>query len=76
MFAPSMMIQDGNSKVNIQTYLQDAFLKAFERLIDAVGDVETVLGFEVSLIAEALDTDSDIADERASSRFHWTPDVD
>ena len=35
--------------MNIQTYLQDAFLGAWGALLDTVGDVDTVLGFEVSL---------------------------
>ncbi|KPM34806.1 hypothetical protein AK830_g11778, partial [Neonectria ditissima] len=32
--------------VSIQTYLQDAFIEAFGRLADAVGDLEACLGFE------------------------------
>ncbi|WWC98544.1 hypothetical protein V866_005436 [Kwoniella sp. B9012] len=51
-FAPSLKVatttSDGKiKKINIQTYLQDAFLKMFERLVDAVGDVGSVLGFEL-----------------------------
>nr|XP_019051096.1 cytoplasmic protein [Kwoniella bestiolae CBS 10118]OCF30026.1 cytoplasmic protein [Kwoniella bestiolae CBS 10118] len=51
-FAPSLKVPTTTSngrttKVNIQTYLQDAFLKMFERLVDAVGDVGSVMGFEL-----------------------------
>nr|XP_019008152.1 cytoplasmic protein [Kwoniella pini CBS 10737]OCF46933.1 cytoplasmic protein [Kwoniella pini CBS 10737] len=51
-FAPSFTVpyktSDGKQKrANIQTYLQDAFLRMFERLVDAVGDVESVMGFEL-----------------------------
>ncbi|KAK6906628.1 cytoplasmic protein [Kwoniella mangroviensis CBS 8886] len=51
-FAPSLKVpattSDGKTKkVNIETYLQDAFLKMFERLVDAVEDVRSVLGFEL-----------------------------
>ncbi|WWC65076.1 uncharacterized protein I303_107690 [Kwoniella dejecticola CBS 10117] len=51
-FAPSFMVlsdtSDGKQKkVNIQTYLQDAFLSMFRKLVSAVGDVESVMGFEL-----------------------------
>lgn len=32
---------------NIQVYLQEAFLAATAKLVKAVGDLETVMGFEV-----------------------------
>lgn len=34
--------------VNIQTYLQDAFFGAVGKLVETVGDLPGVLGFEVS----------------------------
>lgn len=48
-FAPSFTIpiSEGGKKVNIQAYLQNAFLAAVEKLVEAVGDVDTVMGFEV-----------------------------
>lgn len=38
-----------NGKKNIQAFLQDTFLAATEKLVKAVGDLDTVLGFEVSI---------------------------
>ncbi|WWD20684.1 hypothetical protein CI109_105160 [Kwoniella shandongensis] len=50
-FAPSLKVpatRNGVKKsVNIQTFLQDAFLGAFEKLVEAVGDLDTVMGFEL-----------------------------
>ncbi|WRT70672.1 uncharacterized protein IL334_007670 [Kwoniella shivajii] len=51
-FAPSLTVSsiasDGKKKkVNIQNYLQDAFLSMFGKLVEAVGDVESVMGFEL-----------------------------
>lgn len=47
-FAPSFMV-DGQAgrKVNVQEYLQEAFLRAIEKLANAVGDLDSVLGIEV-----------------------------
>lgn len=47
-FAPSFKI-DGQAghKVNIQEYLQEAFLRAIEKLANTVGDLDSVLGIEV-----------------------------
>jgi hypothetical protein len=36
------------SRVNIQEYLQESFLGAVEQLHKAVGDLDSVLGIEVS----------------------------
>jgi len=51
-YAPSFIVdgQDGG-KVNIQEYLQEAFLRAVEKLHEAVGDLDGVLGIEVSIHA-------------------------
>ncbi len=48
-FAPSLTVpgSKGGKAVNIQQYLQDAFLVAFSKLTDSVGDVDSVMGFEV-----------------------------
>ncbi|WVR08558.1 hypothetical protein IAU60_005613 [Kwoniella sp. DSM 27419] len=51
-FAPALTTlattADGKrKKVNVQNFLQDAFLSMFGRLVDAVGDLDTVLGFEL-----------------------------
>lgn len=45
-FAPSLKV--GPKGINIQTYLQDAFLAMWGKILDAVGDLDTVMGFEVS----------------------------
>lgn len=48
-YAPSFIV-DGQSggKVNIQEYLQEAFLSSVQKLNEAVGDLDGVLGIEVS----------------------------
>lgn len=45
-FAPTLKV--GPKGINIQSYLQDAFLGAYDQLVQAVGDLDTVMGFEVS----------------------------
>lgn len=47
-FTPKTTVQRGNEEINIQDYLQDAFLKAVRKVLDTVGDLEGVLGIEVS----------------------------
>ena len=48
-YAPSFIVDGQNGgKVNIQEYLQEAFLAAVEKLNEAVGDLDGVLGIEVS----------------------------
>ncbi|KAK6852268.1 glycoside hydrolase family 5 [Apiospora arundinis] len=38
---------DGNEEVvSVQTFLQDAFIEAFGRLADAIGDLEACIGFD------------------------------
>jgi hypothetical protein len=44
MFAPKLRVRDG---VSIQRFLQDAFLNMWETVARAVGDLDSVLGFEV-----------------------------
>lgn len=46
-FAPSHKV--GPKGVNIQTYLQTAFLNMWGKILDTVGDLDTVMGFEVGL---------------------------
>jgi hypothetical protein len=43
-FAPKLRMRDG---VPIQRFLQDAFLDMWETVARAVGDLDSVLGFEV-----------------------------
>ena len=49
MFAPKLKIKapDGTSK-GVQQFLQDAFLDMYAVVASTLGDVEGVLGFEVS----------------------------
>lgn len=47
-FAPSFKVEGQDGKpVSIQAYLQNAFLAAYDKLVEAVGDLPGVLGFEV-----------------------------
>ncbi|OCF33707.1 cytoplasmic protein [Kwoniella heveanensis BCC8398] len=53
-FAPSLRVPNDTTTIrgqkkpeNIQTFLQTAFLNMFGRLVDAVGDLDGVLGFEL-----------------------------
>jgi hypothetical protein len=48
-FAPKLRIKesDDGPEIPIQKYLQDAFLNMYQVLVRAIGDVESVLGFEV-----------------------------
>lgn len=52
-FAPGVKV--GSKGVNIQQFLQESFLSAYEKLIDAVGDLDTVMGFEVSAYPSLTD---------------------
>lgn len=71
-FAPKLRVDTGKGKKNIQAFLQDTFLAATAKLVEAVGDLETVLGFEVSLTAfiRIGRLMSDV--ERAASRLYWS----
>lgn len=44
-FAPTLKV--GPKGINIQSYLQDAYLGAYDQLVKAVGDLDTVVGFEM-----------------------------
>lgn len=46
IFAPKLQIEGQN----IQTYLQSKFLDVWTALVKAVGDLDSVIGFEVSLL--------------------------
>lgn len=54
-YAPSFTVdgQDGD-KVNIQDFLQEAFLRAIGKLSDAVGDLDSVIGIEVNSLTQYL----------------------
>ncbi|KAM5354064.1 hypothetical protein ACJ41O_000714 [Fusarium nematophilum] len=39
-------LDDADDQVSVQTFLQDAFIEAFGRLADEVGDLEACIGFE------------------------------
>lgn len=54
MFAPKLRIGD----VSAQQFLQDRFLDMFEQIAKAVGDLEGVIGFEVSLLLDIVGWDS------------------
>ena len=50
MYAPKLLVKDRHGKeVNIQQYLQNAFLDMWEVLARSIGDLEGVLGFEVGI---------------------------
>lgn len=48
-FVPKLKVPNpkGNDQVSIQKMLQDAFLDAWQALVEAVGDLDGVIGFEV-----------------------------
>ena len=45
-FAPNLCVRVGSTEVNIQDYLQDAFIGAYGALADEVGAMDACLGFE------------------------------
>ncbi|KAL7409574.1 glycoside hydrolase family 5 protein [Mrakia frigida] len=45
--ADKIKVKRGKEEVGIQTFLQDAFLAAFGVLVDKVGTLESVIGFEL-----------------------------
>lgn len=48
-FAPKLRVKDAQgTEVSIQQFLQSSFLASWEMLIKAVGDLDGVIGFEVS----------------------------
>ncbi|KAG8740377.1 hypothetical protein FRC10_004386 [Ceratobasidium sp. 414] len=47
-YAPKLWVPaSSGQEVNIQDFLQDCFLNAFDELVRAVGDLESVIGFEM-----------------------------
>ncbi|KAF8630871.1 hypothetical protein AX17_005230 [Amanita inopinata Kibby_2008] len=47
-FAPKLKVMDRNGQeVSIQAFLQDTFLNMFDALVEAVGDLDSVIGFEI-----------------------------
>ncbi|QRV86919.1 Cellulase (glycosyl hydrolase family 5 protein) [Ceratobasidium sp. AG-Ba] len=47
-YAPKLLVPSSSSQnVNIQDFLQDCFLNAFDELVKATGDLEGVIGFEM-----------------------------
>ncbi|KAK2465756.1 hypothetical protein APHAL10511_002300 [Amanita phalloides] len=47
-FAPKLKVKRGTGEeVSIQTFLQETFLDMFDKLVEAVGDLDSVIGFEV-----------------------------
>ena len=47
-YAPKLLVPSlSGQDINIQDFLQDCFLNAFDVLVKAVGDLEGVVGFEV-----------------------------
>jgi hypothetical protein len=50
-FAPKLRAPDG---VSIQRFLQEAFLDMWETVVRAVGDLDSVLGFEVRCLFSCL----------------------
>jgi hypothetical protein len=50
-YAPKLLVKDRHGReVNIQQYLQNAFLDMWELVARSVGDLEGVLGFEVGIM--------------------------
>lgn len=71
-FAPSLKV--GPKGINIQTYLQDAFLGMWGKVLDAVCDLDTVLGFEVGRTVAALALELTADSQRAPWRIHRPSD--
>jgi hypothetical protein len=47
-FAPKLRVKDQHGQdVSIQSFLQDTFLNMFDKLVEAVGDLESVIGFQM-----------------------------
>lgn len=54
IFAPKLKIKAKNgTEMSVQQYLQGAFLNMFDVVAKKLGDLEGVLGFEVSLLANS-----------------------
>lgn len=50
-FAPKLLLKDKKEEiVPVQQFLQNAYLEMSEMLVKAVGHLEGVIGFEVSIL--------------------------
>lgn len=56
IFASKLKIKNtkGQDEVGIQTFLQESFLDAWEALVKATGDLDGVIGFQVSCVIFAV----------------------
>ncbi|KAG8960324.1 hypothetical protein FRC05_006980 [Tulasnella sp. 425] len=45
-FAPKVLVDRNGEKVNVQTFLQDAFLDCYDRLVTGLKGVDGIVGFE------------------------------
>ena len=55
MFAPKLRVKGKDGReVPVQEFLQGAFLDMWEVVARKLGDLESVLGFEVSLVVNVL----------------------
>lgn len=85
-YTPKLRVPSLSSEgdVNIQDFLQDCFLNAFDQLVRAVGECEGVIGFEVwiffclslpqknlMLTSALLNRFYDVANERTSPRLRF-----
>lgn len=48
-FAPKIKVTHAGKEISIQEFLQGTFLDMFDKLVEAVGDLDSVIGFEVSV---------------------------
>ncbi|KAG8959135.1 hypothetical protein FRC05_008056, partial [Tulasnella sp. 425] len=46
-FAPKVLVDRNGEKVNVQTFLQDAFLDCYDRLVTGLKGVEGIVGFKI-----------------------------
>ena len=54
-FAPKLRVKGHDGKeVSYQQFLQNAFLDMYDQLVQAVGDLDGVLGFEVRVFHTAF----------------------
>ncbi|KAG8923855.1 hypothetical protein FRC02_010851 [Tulasnella sp. 418] len=47
VFTPKLMVDRNGEKVNVQTYLQDAYMDCFDYLLKNLADLEGIMGFEI-----------------------------
>jgi len=49
-FAPKLRVMNkAGTEVSVQEFLQSTFLDMFDKLVEAVGDLDSVIGFEVGV---------------------------